>query len=224
MHDGLQSPGPGFVRAVNEIFQAETDRLQASTFHVDLLFAAYVRYMSRFGYFTYGPITLDANLVEDIAERTVPRRGSGDSGPVIIGDDAQRLSFKVMEEVRRSGRKHIDELHYLLAFMRLDEGLPKRVFSELGVTPEQVETYARSVASQSPQRPMEKLYSPEEAAVYLNIHVQTVRTWIRTGRLRARRLAGQRALRITASDLQSVLEPLDPDDEQIPTTGSTEGE
>ena len=50
---------------------------------------------------------------------------------------------------------------------------------------------------------------PQEAAAYLNVHVQTVRAWIRSGRLRARRLAGQRALRITASDLRSVLEPLE---------------
>ncbi|MBE0608762.1 MAG: helix-turn-helix domain-containing protein [Dehalococcoidia bacterium] len=56
----------------------------------------------------------------------------------------------------------------------------------------------------------ERLYSPEEAADYLGIHVQTVRGWIRSGRLRASRLAGQRALRIRASDLQSVLEPVDP--------------
>jgi excisionase family DNA binding protein len=92
--------------------------------------------------------------------------------------------------------------------MRCDMGLPARVFGELGVTPEQVEQYAKNLAAPSPQ--LEELYSPEEAAAYLNVHVQTVRAWIRSGRLRARRLAGQRALRITASDLQSVLEPLDP--------------
>jgi len=33
--------------------------------------------------------------------------------------------------VRRSGRSRIDELHFLLAFMRCNEGLPKRVFGEL---------------------------------------------------------------------------------------------
>ena len=223
MLDGLlRESGPGFVRAVNDIYQAETDRVGAATFNAELLFAAYVRYMSHFGYFTYGPITLDASLIEDIAERTVPRRRPGDTGPVIMGDDVERFSHKVMDEVRRSGRRHIDELHYLLAFMRLDEGLPKRVFSELGVTPEEVETYARSVQTQS--RELEKLYSPEEAADYLNVHVQTVRAWIRTGRLRARRLAGQRALRITATDLQSVLEPLQADEEAGSAADREEGE
>ncbi|MCK9521100.1 MAG: helix-turn-helix domain-containing protein, partial [Dehalococcoidia bacterium] len=58
----------------------------------------------------------------------------------------------------------------------------------------------------------ERLYSPEDAAEYLGVHVQTVRAWIRSGRLRASRLAGQRALRIRASDLQSVLEPVTPGD------------
>ncbi|MCL4241792.1 MAG: helix-turn-helix domain-containing protein [Dehalococcoidia bacterium] len=94
--------------------------------------------------------------------------------------------------------------------MRWREGLPARVFGELGVTPGQVEAFARDQKA-SPTGP-EKLYSPEEAADYLGVHVQTVRAWIRSGRLRASRLAGQRALRIRASDLQSVLEPVDPSD------------
>jgi excisionase family DNA binding protein len=59
-------------------------------------------------------------------------------------------------------------------------------------------------------RTAERLYSPEEAAEYLGVHVQTVRGWIRSGRLKASRLAGQRALRIRASDLGSILEPVAP--------------
>lgn len=70
-----------------------------------------------------------------------------------------------------------------------------------------MEEYAATGGLQEP--PLEKLFSPEEAADYLNVHVQTVRAWIRSGRLRARRLAGQRALRITASDLLSLLEPVE---------------
>jgi excisionase family DNA binding protein len=93
--------------------------------------------------------------------------------------------------------------------MQYGEGLPGRVFGELGVTREQVEQYAKSVG-QPRSAVEEKLYSPEEAAEYLGVHVQTVRAWIRSGRLKASRLAGQRALRIAASDLQSVLEPVDP--------------
>jgi len=52
--------------------------------------------------------------------------------------------------------------------------------------------------------------SPEDAAEALGIHVQTVRAYIRSGKLPALRLAGERAIRIRRSDLETVLEPLVP--------------
>ena len=197
-----------FLREVNLRFEAESERLNAASLCVDVLFAAYLRHMSRFGFFSFGPVTIDVNLIEDLVEHTVVRRQPGGATvQIAVGDDIVRWSEKLMEEVRRSGRKRIDELHYLLTFMRLEEGLPKRVFGELGVTAGQVEEYAETRGVQT--QGLEKLYSPEEVAEYLNVHVQTVRTWIRSGRLKARRLAGQRALRVAESDIQSVLEPLE---------------
>ena len=50
--------------------------------------------------------------------------------------------------------------------------------------------------------------TPEEAAEALSIHVQTMRAYIRSGRLPAFRLAGERAIRILRADLEKVLEPL----------------
>ena len=50
--------------------------------------------------------------------------------------------------------------------------------------------------------------TPEEAAEALSIHVQTMRAYIRSGRLPAFRLAGERAIRILRSDLEKVLESL----------------
>ena len=175
---------------------------------VDYWFAVFLRRLSRFGYFTYGPITIDVRLISEIAERTAPRL---ESELPYFGEDFVRFSRLVVDELRRTGQRRVDELHLLLAFMRVEEGLPARVFGELGVTREQVEAYARSGAGRIKEvTPAEKLYSPEEAAEYLGIHVQTVRGWIRSGRLKASRLTGQRALRIAASDLQSILEPVDP--------------
>jgi excisionase family DNA binding protein len=196
-----------FLRVIDESVNLEADRVDAAQCTLDLYFLAYLRRMSRFGFFSFGPITLDLRLIEDIVDRTIVKRTSPLEGRPPMSDDFVRFSQVLAAELRRSGRRHFDELHFLLAFMRVNEGLPQRVFGELGVTPEQIEEYARN--GSAPQPALEKLFSPEEAAEYLNIHVQTVRTWIRTGRLRARRLAGQRALRITASDLQSVLEPID---------------
>ena len=48
----------------------------------------------------------------------------------------------------------------------------------------------------------------EEAAEALSIHVQTLRAYVRSGKLPAMRLAGERAIRIRRADLSKVLEPL----------------
>jgi len=199
-----------FLRNLNRELDAEAIRLSAAQATLDLYFLVFLRRLSRFGFFTFGPITIDVRLVEDLVERTIPR-GVTD-GPPPLADDLVAFSGRLMEEVRRSGRRRIDERHFLMAFLRTSEGLPGRIFGELGVTPESIERYLRQDGSPKPQ--LEELFSPEEVAAYLNVRVQTVRTWIRTGKLRARRLAGQRALRISASDLESVLEPLQPGDSE----------
>jgi excisionase family DNA binding protein len=169
---------------------------------IDLHFLAFLRLNSRFGLFTFGPVTIFVPTIEDVVFHSP--RAREDDGGASFG----RFVRALRDEQIRSGRRRIDELHALLALMRLNEGLPARVFGELGVSPEEVEEYARSGSS---GKELEKLYSPEEAAEYLGIHVQTVRAWIRSGRLRASRLAGQRALRIKASDLATVLEPVEPE-------------
>lgn len=184
----------------------EAVRLGCPQLTVDLQFLVFLRRFARFGFFQFGPLSIDIQIVEELVERDLPRGGAGEAA--VLGDDIVRFSKLLVEETARSGQRRVDELLYLLAFMRWREGVPGRVFGELGVTPEQVMRFAREQRAPSPSP--ERLYSPEEAAEYLGVHVQTVRAWIRSGRLRASRLAGQRALRIRASDLDSVLEPIDP--------------
>ncbi|MDA1062534.1 MAG: helix-turn-helix domain-containing protein [Chloroflexi bacterium] len=179
-------------------------------FSVDIWFLAFLRVMARFGVFSFGPITIYVPLIEPaVLASAVEEHETG---------ELVRFTERVRAEQIRSGRKRIDELHALLAFMRTPEGVPARVFGELGVSPEQVEAFARNGGQAAAD--LERLYSPEEAADYLGIHVQTVRAWIRSGRLTASRLAGQRALRIRASDLQGVLEPVEPV-EAVEAEGST---
>ena len=214
MEDQLALTTPRAGSAFNAQFMEdvieEAQRLNAEAITLDLFFYVFLHRLSRFGFFSFGPINIDVRLVGDIVEATIPRAPKALETPTPMAPDIVPFSNLLMAELERSGRRRLDELHFLLAFMRCNQGLPARVFGELGVAAEQVEQYAKNLAAPAPQR--EELYSPEEAAAYLNVHVQTVRAWIRSGRLRARRLAGQRALRITASDLQSVLEPLDPAD------------
>lgn len=206
----LRSSDDQLLRSLQLETAAEADRLGIQ-FSVDLYFSIFLRRLSRFGYFTFGPITIDVRLIGDIVQGTARQIDPKDRR---YEDDFVRFSLLVVDELRRSGQTRIDELHLLLAFMRVEEGLPGRVFGELGVTRGQVEQYARNRGQGTTSGPAaeERLYTPEEAAEYLGVHVQTVRAWIRSGRLRASRLAGQRALRIAASDLKSVLEPVEPGD------------
>jgi excisionase family DNA binding protein len=189
-----------------DAYYREVTRLRAS--NIDVFFLAFLRRVERFGYFTLGPITIDVRLVEDLVERTVV---PSVVDPPAFGEDLTRFSRILMEEVQKSGGRRIDDLHVLLALMRFPEGLPARVFGELAVSPADIEQFVRT-GRDTVAPAHERLYSPEEAAEYLGVHVQTVRGWIRSGRLRASRLAGQRALRIRDTDLDSILEPVDPSD------------
>ena len=200
----MMEPETGFLDSLTHDFLVTATRLQCRL-SVDLAFLCYIRRFARFGFFTLGPITIDVDLLEDLVERTmVPTGMTG------LTEDYERFTRLLMAEVRRSGRKRIDERHYLLAFARCSEGLPARVFGELGVTAEQIEAYFREPAevAASPDR----LMTPEEVAAYLQVHVETVRGWIRTGKLPARRIAGLRALRVRAADVAELLKPLDAGD------------
>ena len=177
---------------------------------VDFLFYSFLTLYSRFGRFTYGPITIDCRVIEELLERTYRRVAPGAKvGP--NDESATRFYRQLAAELAGSRSRNVDELHWLLAFMHTDEGLPAKVFGELGISPEAIERFARAehVPVSPGHRPAEKLYTPEEVAEYLGVHVQTVRIWIRSGKLPARKLAGQRALRIRESDLEVVLEPVE---------------
>lgn len=191
--------------------QRELARLGRETQSVegtlDLLFLAYLLRTSRFGYFTFGPVTINVRLIEDLVSRTTKRTDDPNHKPS-YSDDCLRFFQVLSDEVEQSGSRRIDEVHFLLAFMKIGEGIPGRVFSELGVTPEDVRSYVPEAGHTSGG----KLYSPEEAAEYMGVHVKTVRNWIRAGKLPASRLAGQRVLRIRANDLERLLEPVEPGD------------
>jgi excisionase family DNA binding protein len=48
----------------------------------------------------------------------------------------------------------------------------------------------------------------DQAAEFLGVHHQTLRGYIKTGKLPAYRLAGEKVLRIKRDDLMALLEPV----------------
>jgi excisionase family DNA binding protein len=63
-------------------------------------------------------------------------------------------------------------------------------------------------ATPAPADPLHGLLTPEQAADLIGVHIQTLRGYIRSGRLPAFRVAGERALRIRRDDLHGLLEHL----------------
>lgn len=174
---------------------------------VDILFVAFLQEMSRFGVFSYGPLTIDVALVEDLYLRSLPDSPEVSTQRVL--DSAKDFYQRVASELENTGTRRPNELHYLLAFMRSPDGLPRRVFGELGVTPAAVLAYARREARGLSGRE-DVFLTPDDVAQRLSVNVQTVRAWIRSGKLPASRLAGNRVLRVRESDIATVLEPVDP--------------
>jgi excisionase family DNA binding protein len=209
----MAAPSEGPSPQGTRIFDAINNRVTALRLlypqihgvDVDLLFLAFLLETAHFGVFSFGPITLDVQVVEDLFARTSQARPGE---PHRISARARDFYARLGQELERAGTRHPNELHYLLAFMRSPEGLPHRVFSELGVSPEAVERFARGRTS--PAGRTDVFLSPEDVAERLGVNVQTVRAWIRSGKLPASRLAGRRVLRVREADIERVLEPVDP--------------
>jgi excisionase family DNA binding protein len=53
-----------------------------------------------------------------------------------------------------------------------------------------------------------ELFTVDQAAEFLGVHHQTLRGYIRSGKLQAYRLAGEKVLRIKREDLMALLEPV----------------
>ena len=103
--------------------------------------------------------------------------------------------------------------HLLAAFAAETDGLMGRWKRGRGITSA---AWRAAISQISPAPPSatrgddRDYLTPEDAAEALSIHVQTLRAYVRSGKLPALRLAGERAIRIRRKDLEAVLEPLVP--------------
>lgn len=132
-------------------------------------------------------------------------------GAVTIFDRAARIA--------RSDGGRMGVPHLLAAFAAEESGLMGELKRTYGITSA---SWRAAIAALDAGREEAKpevaqpgsgrdYLTPEEAAEALGIHVQTMRGYVRSGRVPAYRVAGERAIRIRRTDLEKVLEPLVPE-------------
>jgi excisionase family DNA binding protein len=184
----------------------------------DHLLLGCLRAISRFGVATIGPWNLD---LETLGVDWV-RQPNGPPPKVAYSQEAVDLFDRAAEIAKSVDDASLNVTHLLAAFSAEDGGLMADLKRGYGITSTswraaiarlgEDETVAAKPGRAGDEKKKSREYlTPEEAAKELGIHVQTMRGYVRSGRLPAFRLAGERAIRILRGDLTKVLEPLEPE-------------
>jgi excisionase family DNA binding protein len=132
--------------------------------------------------------------------------------------------FDLAARIAKSDESGIHVEHLLAAFAAEETGLMLELKRTHGMTSGTWRAAVAKLPSRQPDRKAKEpkagfsqtevardYLSPEEAAEALGIHVQTLRAYVRSGKLPAHRLAGERAIRIRRPDLDKLLEPVLPE-------------
>ena len=170
-----------------------------------------LRVVSRFGVAAIGSLQVDLEEF-GIDWLRVPERGAA---KVSYSDEVVHLLDRAAAIAKADGYKEMGIDHVLVAFGAEDSKALDEWKQRHGVTSPQWRA-AVGVMREEPAAPAdtEKVVSargylsPEEAAGELGIHVQTVRAYVRSGKLPAVRMAGERAIRIRREDLPKLMEPM----------------
>ncbi len=171
----------------------------------DELLLGCLRAVSQFGIAQIGPwaIDLEALGVDWIDS---PNR---DAVKVAYSDGAVEVFDRAARIARTAGAGAMRVDHLLAAFAGQETGLMGELKRTYGFSsPGWRAALMRLAEPVMAAEPATDYLSPESAAETLGIHVQTLRGYVRSGKLPARRLAGERAIRIRRSDLEKLLEPL----------------
>ena len=182
----------------------------------DLLLGA-LELISRVGVAVIGPWALDLDALDD--EPEAPARS--DVGPA-YSSEAVAVFDRAAALARRDRAAKITLLHLLAAFGRHEGGLMGRLKQAHGITDAAwraelariavlIDSDVGALASAAARAAggERELLTPDDAAELLGVHTQTVRGYIKGGKLPAFRLAGERSIRIRRRDLDTLLEALD---------------
>jgi excisionase family DNA binding protein len=175
-----------------------------------------LRAISRFGIANLGPWSLD---LESLGVDWV-RQPESARPKVAYSEEAVELFDRAARIAKSTGDAGVGVNHLLAALAAEEGGLMGELKSTYGITSASWRAAvallgsdeangAKASRGMSEKKTAREYLTSEEAAEALGIHVQTMRAYIRDGRLPAFRLAGERAIRILRGDLEKVLEPLE---------------
>jgi excisionase family DNA binding protein len=148
-----------------------------------------------------------------------PRRGAR----ARWGAPLQPIIQAAAEEARQLGNRLTRSAHVLLGVVATGQGVLPGLLAGRGVTLDALRARVREATSVSsptaPSSPADapratsgasarELFTVDQAAEFLGVHHQTLRGYIKSGKLPAYRLAGEKVLRIKREDLMTLLEPV----------------
>jgi excisionase family DNA binding protein len=181
----------------------------ASEITPDHVLLGCLRAISRFGIANLGPWSLD---LESLGVDWV-RQPEGARPKVAYSKEAVDLFDHAAQIAKSTGDADVGVNHLLAALAAEDGGLMGELKKTYGITSASWRAAVARLGSDEANgaktsRGASEYLTTDQAAEALGIHVQTMRAYIRDGRLPAFRLAGERSLRILRGDLEKVLEPL----------------
>ena len=178
----------------------------------DDLLAGALQAFGRFGVVALGPIVIDLTAF------VIDGQEAGSPEKVAYSEEAAEIFDRAAAIAREDGTASVTCVHLLAAYSNRDSGLMDRLKGQYGFDSAGWRAALAHWANDAQKsngrdaRDVQPLLSPDDAASLLGIHTQTLRGYIKNGKLPAYRLAGERAIRIRRDDLMSLLVPLSPEE------------
>ena len=193
----------------------QAKKKKASDVSADHLLLGCLRTISQFGIAQLGPWSFD---LEELGIDWLAI-GEAKAYRVAYAQEVVDLLDLAAKIASANGSDSVSVVDVLAAFAGREDGLFGKLKGRHSITSAQWRTALAALAlrteeqvtvsavvSSGPAAGRDYL-TPEEVAEMLAIHVQTVRAHVRSGKLPALRLAGERAIRIRRSDVEKVFEP-----------------
>jgi excisionase family DNA binding protein len=198
--------------------------------NTDDLLVGILQVIARFDIVKIGLLEIDLRDFEGIlGDGCMDGVGNINTQKVTYSSSANALFEKAAYIARKDNSSKVELVHLLVAFEDENSGLMAQLKEKYGFSGKEWRVALSDWQSFSSENTImdsknldsrksimdfreKQFFSPDEAAEFLGVHVQTIRGYIRMGKLPALRLAGERALRIKREDLLALLEPYKPEE------------